>query len=46
MLSINEIQSNLNTLIARITEAEDRICDLEDKLIEKKDQEEAWKQTA
>ena len=38
----NEIQSNLDTLTARVNEAEDQISDLEDKLIEKKDQEEAW----
>ena len=41
MLSVS---SNLNFLTARVTEAEDRINDLEDKLIEKKDQEEAWNQ--
>ena len=40
--AINEIQSKLNTLTARVTEAEDGISDLEDKMIKKKDQEEAW----
>ena len=39
--AINEFQSNLISLAARVTEAEDRISDLEDKLIENKDQEEA-----
>ena len=40
--ALNEFQSNLNFLKARITETEDRISDLEDKQIERKDQEEAW----
>ena len=38
---INEIQSNLNTLTARVTEAEDRTRYLEVKQIEKMDQEKA-----
>ena len=40
--AINEIQSNLNTLTARVTVAEDRISDLEEKLIGRKDQKEVW----
>ena len=40
--AINEIQSNLNTLTARINETEDWISYVEEKLIEKRDQEEVW----
>ena len=37
--ALNEFQSNLNPLKARVTVAEDRISDLEDKPIEKSDEE-------
>ena len=40
--ALNEIQSNLNSLNATVTEKEDRISDMEDKQIERKEQEEAW----
>ena len=37
---MNEMQSKLDTLTARVIEAEEWISDLEDKLIERKEQEE------
>ena len=39
---LNQFQSNLNSLKAGVTETEERISDLKDKQIERKDQEEAW----
>ena len=38
--AMNEMQSKLDTLTARVNEAEEQISDLEDKLIERKDTEE------
>ena len=40
--ALSEIQSNLSTLTARKTKGEDQIIDLQEKLIEKKDQEKTW----
>ena len=40
--AINEIQSNLDTLTVKVNESEEWISNLEDKLIEKKEQEESW----
>ena len=39
--AINDIQSNLDHLTARVTEAEERISDPEDNIIDKKGKEEA-----
>ena len=38
--AMNEMQSKLNILIARVNEAEEKITDLEDKLMERKKVEE------
>ena len=39
---MNEMQSKLDTLTARVNDAEEQISELEDKMIEKKGTEEAW----
>ena len=39
---MNEMQSKLDTLTARVNDAEEQISELEDKMIEKKGTKEAW----
>ena len=40
--AMNEMQSKLDILTARVNKAEEWISELEDKMIEKKETEEAW----
>ena len=40
--SMNQMQSKLDALTARVNEAEERISELEDEMIEKKEREETW----
>ena len=40
--AMNEMQSQLGALTARVNEAEERISELEDEMIEKKEREETW----